>query len=345
MKKTVIICLFALALFSCKNDKNIPDVSGIKISLPVNRFDLSFRQIDTNNAVAGLDKLYQTNPEITTIFLNNILGLDSASTLIGVKTFLRLNEKINNQTTTLFKNTDALQKEFEKAFQFVKYYFPSYKIPKSITTIVGPPDAMAKTMSNESTPDFITHETIGISLQFYLGKDNPLYKEEYFVQNVAPLYRSRRFSKEYICADAMKLVVADMFPDKSGGKPLIEQMVEKGKQWFLLDKLLPSTADSLKTGYTQQQLDWCNENEGLIWSNLVKNEDLQSLTPSVIQVYIGESPFTQGFPQEVSPGNIGQWIGWQIVKKYAEKNSKLKIEEIMNTPAVKIIEEAKYKPK
>jgi hypothetical protein len=343
--KSIVAFFLTLIFFSCKSHKNIPDVSGIKINLPISRFDLRFTAIDTTEVVAGLDKLYEQQPEITNIFLHNILGLDSANTTSGVKTFIRLNEKINGQTTAIFKNTDALQKEFEKAFQFVRFYFPTFKIPKNITTIVGPPDAMAQTKTNEPTPNFITDETIGISLQFYLGKDNPLYKEEYFVQNVAPLYRSRRFSKEYICADAMKLVITDLFPDKSGGKPLIEQMVEKGKQWLLLDKLMPNTPDSIKTGYTQQQLDWCTENEGLIWSNLVKNEDLHSLSPSVIQVYIGESPFTQGFPQEVSPGNIGQWIGWQIVKKYAAKNNQLAIEEIMTTPASKILDEAKYKPK
>ena len=35
------------------------------------------------------------------------------------------------------------------------------------------------------------------------------------------------------------LIVDDLFPDQSNGKPLIEQMVEKGKQWYLLDKFLP----------------------------------------------------------------------------------------------------------
>ena len=141
------------------------------------------------------------------------------------------------------------------------------------------------------------------------------------------------------------LVVNDIFPDKSGSKPLIEQMVEKGKRWYLLDKFLPSAADSVKTGYTQQQLDWCTENEGLIWSYIVKNEDLQSLNPAIIQTYIGESPFTQGFSQELSPGNMGQWIGWQIVKKFVSKNPGMKPEEVMNTAASKIISEAKYKPK
>ena len=83
----------------------------------------------------------------------------------------------------------------------------------------------------------------------------------------------------------------------------------------------------------------------MIWSYLVKNEDLNSISPPVIQTYIGEGPFTQGFSQELSPGNIGQWIGWQIVKKFADKNSKLKPDEIMRTDAKKILEESKYKPK
>jgi hypothetical protein len=160
-----------------------------------------------------------------------------------------------------------------------------------------------------------------------------------------PLYRSRRFAKEYIIADVIKLVVDDIFPDKSKAKPLIEQMIEKGKQWWLIDKFLPETADSVKTGYTQQQLDWCRENEGLIWSYIVKNENLYTVDPVTIQTYIGEGPFTQGFSQEDSPGNLGPWIGWQIVKKYAENNTGLKPEEIMKTSPKQILEQAKYKPK
>ncbi|MEI9946818.1 MAG: hypothetical protein WDN26_21675 [Chitinophagaceae bacterium] len=158
------------------------------------------------------------------------------------------------------------------------------------------------------------------------------------------MYRSKRFAKEYIVADAMKMIVDDLFSGKSSTKPLIEQMIEKGKQWWLLDKFLPGSSDSIKTGYTQHQLDWCKENEGLIWSYLIKNEELHSINPATIQNYIGEAPFTQGFSQEDSPGNLGPWIGWQIVKKFADKNPSLKPEEIMQTAANKILDEANTNP-
>ncbi|HRE37838.1 MAG TPA: hypothetical protein PK092_05320 [Chitinophagaceae bacterium] len=344
MKKWIVYSGLLFFLFSCNNDgKDIPDISGIKADVSIKRFDRDIANLDSNNVAAGLNELYQQNPQLTTIFLENILGLDSASTLTGVKNFLTLSQNLFDTINIVFKDTKDLEKQFQEAFRYVKYYYPQYQVPV-VYTVAGPMDALAQS-DYGLTPNFLRPGIMGISLQFYLGKDFSVYQDPFFIQNVAPLYRSRRFSKEYIIADAIQLVVNDLFPDQSSGKPLIEQMVEKGKQWYLLDKFLPTTSDSVKTGYTQLQLDWCSKNEGMIWTYIIKNEDLQSLNPAVLQTYIGEAPFTQGMPQDYSPGNIGQWIGWQIVKKFAEKNSALKPEDIMKTPAAKIIEEAKYKPK
>ena len=209
---------------------------------------------------------------------------------------------------------------------------------------MGPIDAMAKMQNGDYSTDFLGSDFLGIGLQFYLGANYPLYQAQYFIDNVAPLYRSRRFEKEYIVPDAMKLIADDLFPDRSNGRPLIEQMIEKGKQWWLIDKFMPTTADSLKTGYTKKQLEWCASNEGLIWNYFITSENIETIEPDVIQTYIGESPTTQGMPA-ASPGNIGQWVGWQIVKKFAAKNQSLKPADIMNTPARKILEDAKYKPK
>jgi hypothetical protein len=338
MKKTSIVLLVAISIFSCKNKKGIPDVSNIKIGVTIERFDQSFFSIDTNNIPEGLQKVKNKHPHFYQDFMHQILvvnGSDTGrNTLLVTKEFLRGYLPIYDSLQLIYKKTGWLQEELEKAYQFVKYYFPGYKAGNAIL-FVGPFDAPGVAS---------TREGIAIGLQQYAGKNFSVY-QSIPGQKLFPLYISRRFSPEYITANCMKAVVDDIFPDKSGGRPLIEQMIEKGKQWYLLEKFLPSTPDSIKTGYTQLQLKWCLENEGLIWSYIVKNEDLNSLNPAVIQTYIGEGPFTQGFSQEYSPGNIGQWIGWQIVKKFVAKNPGMNPEEVMKTDARKILEEAKYKPK
>jgi len=345
MKKIFTPFLVSFLLIACGNNNNLPDVSGSKVELSVQRFDEDLFTIDTNQVDKAVNTLNVKYPTLLPLFLQTIVGVSDNE---GVKEFYSRYKQVYDSSQKLYRNFEPVKKEIEQALKYVKYYFPSYKIPGTITTIVGPLNSrqdMAQMRNGDYIPDFIGPDFIGISLQFYLGKDFSLYHHEYFITNVAPLYLSRRFDREYIIGDVMKLVTEDIFPDKSKGKPLIEQMIERGKQWWLLDKFLPKVADSVKTGYTQQQLEWCEANEGLMWSYIIKNEDLYSVNPATLQTYIGESPFTSVFSQELSPGNIGQWIGWQIVKKFAANNPNMKPEDVMQSTPKKILEEAKYKPK
>jgi hypothetical protein len=345
MKKILGLLSVSVLFFACNQKSNVPDVSGIHVDLQVQQFEKDLFSIDTSNVLKSLPQIEQKYPSFFPVFFGGVLGLPDSSEILEKEThrFVSVNRFIYEAAEKKYNNVDDIKNELQRNFQFVKYYFPSYAVPK-IITLIGPVDAMAKMQNGDYSTDFLGRDFLGVSLQFYLGKDFPLYHAQYFIDNVAPLYRSRRFEKEYIAADAMKLIADDLFPDKSTGRPLIEQMIEKGKQWWLLDKFMPTTADSLKTGYTQKQLDWCKENEGLIWNFFVTNQNFETIEPDVIQNFIGESPTTQGMPP-ASPGNIGQWVGWRIVKKFAGENSSLKPTEIMNTPARKILTEAKYKPK
>lgn len=346
MKKNFSWLFLTLCIVACTNNKKaIPDVSDVKVDLSVERFDEDFFAMDTAIIEKSVISLQSKYPDFAPLFLQNVLGVSDQQ---GIKTYYRLYKPIFDSAQKVFSDFEPERKQIEQGLRFVKHYFPSYKAPRKIRTVLGAMNSMqdfAVMGNGDYTPDFLGQDFIGISLQFYLGRDFSLYNTEYFINNVAPAYRSRRFSKEYIVADVMKLVTEDIFPDKSKGKALIEQMIEKGKQWWMLDKFLPESPDSIKTGYTQQQLNWCKQNEGLIWSYLEKYEDLNTINPTNIQTYIGEGPFTQGFSQELSPGNIGQWIGLQIVKKFVDNNQSLKPEEVMKTDPRKILEEAKYKPK
>ena len=344
MKIFVVLLLLSILLFGCSDKDKSPDVSDIKVDITVERFDKDFFSMDTIGIEKALRDLEMKYPSMYPIFINNILGLDDSARDQEVVRFIRQNQFIADAAGKEFENTEELKKEFEQAFRYVKYYFTIYPLPKLIT-IVGPPDALAQTPSGDQTPNFIGPDFLGLSLQFYLGKDFAFYQDKFFIANIAPEYRSRRFDKKYLVADAMKLIVDDINPDKSPGKGLIEQMIEKGKQWWLLDKFLPKAPDSIKTGYTKHQLNWCKEYEGLIWQNIISNErDLYTKNPEVIKNYIGEGPTSPTMPGS-SPGNIGQWVGWQIVRKFATNNSSMTVEWILQTPAQKIFEAAKYKPK
>jgi len=338
MKKIIIYLGLALLIISCGNKKNIPDVSDIQVNLKLERFDQDFFRLDSNNLATGLKQLQTTYPAFYIDYMQGLLGVsgdaNDSLTKKMAKVILGDYASLYAAASQKLAATPNIENDLKKGFQFVKYYFPNYKVP-GIITFLATLDAPGMV---------ITEQYLAIGLHQYAGKDFPAYQTQQ-VRQLYPDYISRRFEPVYIPANCMKAVVQDLFPDKSSAKPLIEQMIEKGKQWWLLDKFMPEAPDSVKTGYTQKQLDWCHDNEGLIWSYIIKTENLYSVEPVTIQTYIGEGPFTQGFSQEYSPGNLGAWIGWQIVKKYEGNNPDFKPEEIMKASSKEILEKAKYKPK
>ena len=259
MKKATLFFLITAVLFACNNNKDVPDVSDIKVDVQVERFDQHFFSIDTTAIIPGLQRLNQLYPDFYPDFMQEILGVDGnpadLNTQLVIKQFISGYTSIFDSLKPKFSNTGWLSKGLKNGFQFVKYYFPNYKTGK-VTLFLGPFDAPGVASTSGG---------LAIGLQQFAGKEFSVYQTAQ-AQELFPLYISRRFSPDYMVPNCMKAVVLELFPDKSAGKPLIEQMIEKGKQWWLLDKFLPHTADSLKTGYTQQQLEWCMENEGQIWS-------------------------------------------------------------------------------
>jgi hypothetical protein len=336
MKNWMIISAI-LVFLSCNNKSNAPDVSNIQVNVRLERFEKSFFSIDTNNIGQGLAKVHSQFPGFYRDFMQNILQVsgngDDTATISVTRSFLRSYVSLDKLLEKKFNSVSKIESQVKKGFQYVKYYFPSYKLP-GLITYVGTINAPGVAM---------TTDRIAIGLQQFAGKDFDGYQTVQ-VQELYPSYISRRFDPAYIPSNCLQAIVLDLFPDKSNGLPLIEQMIEKGKQWWLLDKFLPDMNDTLKTGYTKEQLEWCKKNEGLIWNYFISQENMETIDPASIQNYIGEAPTTQGMPA-ASPGNIGPWVGWQIVKKFAEKNSSLSVTEVMNTPARKILTESKYKPK
>jgi hypothetical protein len=335
--KRLIVILSGIIVFSSCGNNHIPDVSGIKVDATIARFDKDFFSADTNHTIQSLDEVQKKYPYFFTDFIQNVVVGGTTDTLHDLATMLNAyinhSRPLYDSVQKKFSSLDNIDAQLQKGFQFVKYYYPNYKLPKLVTYsgLIGDPSVA------------LTKEAMAIGLQMYLGKYFSAYNTPEAIDKF-PQYISRRFEPAYIPINCLQNIALDIYPEKPPGQTMIEQIIEKGKQWYIVDKFLPAAADSLKTGFTQNQLDWCKSNEGLIWNNIVQNNDIFTTEPSTIKDFIGEAPTTDGMPA-ASPGNIGQWIGWQIVKTYADKYSNLTLQQVLQTDAKKIFEDTKYKPK
>jgi hypothetical protein len=327
-----LIVLLSIVIAGCSSEPSGPDVSKIPVDIRLQRFEQAFFRLDTNRMEATLPQLYNQFPQFTSFFIQQILHVQPNSP--ELKQIVSTYQPINDSIQQKYRNLSWLQKDLKKAFQHVLHYYPSYKVPTVITFLA----------TFDAPGVILTPSYLGIGLHQYAGKKFSVYGDPQ-LQEMYPTYISRRFDKEYMTANCMKAIVNDLYADSSAGRPLIEQMIEKGKQWYLLDHFVPNEPDSVKTGYQQKQLDWCNRNEGNIWGYFTSNVDIYSIDPTVVQDFIGEGPFTRGMPEGFSPGNLGQWVGWQIVKKFAEKNDQIALQQVLSTPAATIFQESKYKPK
>lgn len=335
--RLIISLLLTIAMVSCNNKKNDPDVSGIKVHLTTQHFERDLFSLDTNSIATRLDPLISKYPSFGENFLTTILNTDprwstdSAATYI--RGFITAYRKVYDTSQKVFADFTPYEKQLEKAVQYLKYYFPEYKAPQKIITYIGPLDGFG---------DILAEDAFIVGLHHHLGKNFSLYKSVY-VNETYPDYITNRFEPDYIQVNCMKNIVNDMYPEKFEEKSLVIQMVEKGKRLYMLSKLLPSVEEYMLIGYTRKQLQDSYSHESVIWDLFVQNNFLQTIDNNVIKNYIGEGPKTMELG-DASPGNIGSFSGWQVVKKYMEKNPGVSLPQLMSTDAEAIFQQAKYKP-
>ncbi len=337
MRSTVTVLLLAAFFYSCNNRQQHPDVSGIKVPLTTQRFERDLFDTTSNNLFSYLKKIQQDAPSFTASFLTTILNVDPtwpADTAARyVNGFIRAYRPVYDTAQIVFNNFAPYENEIKKALQYVKYYFPGYPIPSKIITYIGPVDGYG---------DALSADGLIVGLQHHLGSSYSLYQTA-MVRQTYPDYVSQRFEPGYIVVNCVTNIIDDLFPETASDKPLVNQMIEKGKRLYLASQLLPGKEEYRLVGYTKQQLEDAYAHEEVIWDLFIRNSYLQVTDKNIIKNYLGESPKTAELG-EGAPGNIAAFSGWQIVKKYMQKNTAVSLKQLMATDPEQIFQEAKYKP-
>ena len=86
--------------------------------------------------------------------------------------------------------------------------------------------------------------------------------------------------------------------------------------------------------------------ESNIWKYFIENEMIYSSDPDLTKRFLEAAPFSK-FYLEVdrdSPGRIGAWFGWEIVRSYLE-NNEATLQEMLATDNEEIFKSSRYKPK
>ncbi|WP_396211602.1 gliding motility lipoprotein GldB [Flavobacterium sp.] len=317
MRKIFVVITVTIFLFSCEQKSKIEKaVEEIPLEIKVERFDKAFFE----TAPADLPKLKQQYPFFFPAGNEDAVWLEKMQHPQWRELYKEVQKKYGNFETETT--------QIEDLFKHIKYYFPKTKTPKVIT-IISEMDYQNKAIYADSL--------VIISLELYLGKDHKFYE--------FPNYLKQNFEQNQILPD----IVSSFAPRKIA--PPVEGtflsfMIYVGKEMYLKDILLPEAPDDIKMGYTPEQIKFCQENENYMWRFFLENQMLYDTDQKLVPRFINPAPFSK-FYLEIdndTPGRVGAWLGWQIVRSYME-NNKTSLQDMLKMDAKTIFENSKYKPK
>jgi gliding motility-associated lipoprotein GldB len=318
MKFFLLPVVFCFLFWSCDQKSKVEkaiDETPVG-SIKVERFDKQFFETSPND----LGKLKKQYPYFFSPKINDTVWINKMNAPIWKEVYTEVQKK--------YPSTDGIKEELETLVRHMKYYFPKTKTPKLITLISD---------MDYSNKAIYTDSLVIISLELYLGKEHKFYE---FPKYITKNFEERQMMPDVVTSFSQRKITPPI------EKSLLSQMIYSGKECYLKDILLPEYTDAEKMGYTPEQIVWCQENESYIWRYFIEKEMLYSDEPKLSSRFIDPAPFSK-FYLEIdndSPGRVGTWIGWQIVRSYMENNN-TSIEQLLKTDAKQIFEKSKYKPK
>lgn len=311
--------LVVLIFFSScikEKDTNI-DVSKVNVNFSIDRFDVDFYTTKENN----LSKLKIKYPfffpeEITdSISISKIKSKDE--------------QELFNETQKEYKDFSLIEEQLTSLFKHVKYYNPKFKSPKVITMLTNI-DYHSRVIYADSL--------LIISLDVFLGKNHPFYSDY-------PSYIKENNTKEHLIVEVASAIINRQI-QPTQKRSFINKMIFEGKKMYLLDLYLSNISDKEKFGTNTDKYNWLLANEEQIWSYFIQKELLFSTDTKLNSRFLQTAPFSKFYMEQdnLSPGKVGVWVGWQIVRSYMRHNN-VSLQKLLKISETDLYSQSKYKPR
>jgi len=312
------LLILGLILTSCNEDSKLEsEIAKINVDFTLERFDnaeLEAAPNELKNLKLGYPFLFSgKTPD--SVWVNRLQDT--------------LQNEILKEVQTVLPDLKEVKLGLENMFKHIKYYDKTFSVPKVVTL----------TNFVDYRNSIIVNDTLVlVALDNYLGEDHKFY------QNI-PKYLAANLRENQIVPDvAENFAEQYIFPTKR--KTFLEEMIFFGKVLYFKDLMIPFVSDANKIGYTNEEIEWAQANESPIWSYFVEKELLYSTDPKLPNRFIADAPFSKFYLEldNQSPGKLGQYIGWQIVKAYANNTDVRPIDVLQKSPE-EIFRKSKFKPK
>jgi hypothetical protein len=264
--------------------------------------------------VMGLS-LFRTTDTQTDEFFEQMINYYSEPTL----------NRLYQDALATFDHVATVEKDLSLAFGYLQNNFPSMQIP-----------AVYMHISGFQQNVWVDDSLLSISTDKYLGADYPLYKTYFYA------CERRKMDPLYIVPDYFTAWIMSEYPFQGDDRILLDRMIYEGKIKYLVHEAIPELIPEVLMGYTPEEYQWCRKNEKILWEEIIQRKHLYTPDHVTTSKYFYAVPLQ--FISELAPGNLGTWVGWQIVSQYMDRNRVTPEQLMNNTNAQDILTKSKYKP-
>ena len=315
-------------LFSCQSDscRAIPDLSSTRVSVSLIRWDDVLFKAQSSQ---DIEKLLYQYPDFARTYLHS--DDYPADSVLARQYYQLINnpsiDTLRQQTEEAFGDDADLREDFTQAFRLIKYYFPTFVAPAIYTAFTG--------LGTFGDDLLVTDSLVVVSTEFFVGPSARYRPQthDYILHRYQPLS----------VVPGCLLLLSDRFNATDlNDQSLLAEMIYYGKSYYFVRQTMPCLPDSTLLGYTSEQMRLVEENRQLIWSHFVDNELFFKTDQTTKTRYLGDRPGTAEINNRL-PGQIGRWLGQQIVQAYAERSG-ASLPEVMRQDAQQIFTQARYRP-
>ena len=177
---------------------------------------------------------------------------------------------------------------------------------------------------------------LSISIDKYLSEEYPLYQDFFYD------FQRRLMTPEHIVPDYLAGWLMSEYPFEGKENVLLDRMIYEGKIKYLIHQAFPELKPEVLMGYTETSYNWCKENESNLWKAIIDRKHLYTPDLMTTNKYFDNVPSI--FLASDAPGNLGSWLGWQIIDKYMRETNSTPEALMQNNDSQAILTDSKYKP-